>query len=492
MKIDDQLNSEILDRILGTLREGVNIVDANGIIVYANHSSANYVGENVEMIGKHITEFYPKAALLEVMATHQPVFDKKIVHDADRIYIVNATPLYIGEKFSGGIATFRDITEIERLSKRLENLEMELALNRMNDDVFESIVGKEGSLKEARDKAQRSIASLGGPRHSVIVGETGTGKTMLAKAMYKFAEKIGVIKPGSPFIEVNCAQFTNADIAAMEVFGTEKGSFTGAYEKPGLIEIANGGILFLDEAQSLGTHQTMLLKVIESGMVRRIGGRTERNVNIIIITASSKNLKKEFIPELYQRLAQYQIELPPLKERCLAEKESLLNSFVSLYQWKAKSRYNISLKVVFSEAAKNILLKANYERNIRQFRDVVNASIDAAAPLISNLSRDTVDLKVSVDEGDLPYGMFIEDKNEEQTEEVKVQPDQTLEQLIKQLNEEGLGPRKIATELKKRGIQLEYYQIAYRLKNGMNEEKSNAGNQIPNKIVRNKKNQKAV
>ncbi|MBZ4655065.1 MAG: transcriptional regulator containing AAA-type ATPase, and DNA-binding domain [Peptococcaceae bacterium] len=455
-------NNEIFHTILGALREGVNVVDKDGIILYANQSSANYAKAHIEeMIGKHITVYYPKAALLEVLETRNAVFDRKIIHETSRIFIVNAIPLYIQGEFAGGVATFRDITEIERLSKRLESLEMELALSRMND-VFEAIIGSDGSLKSAIDKAQRSIASLGGPRHSVIVGETGTGKTMLAKAMYSFAERLGVIKQGAPFVEINCAQFTNSDIAAMEVFGTEKGSFTGAYDKPGLIEIANGGILFLDEAQALGAHQTMLLKVIESGMVRRIGGRSEREVNVIIITASSKDLKKEFIPELYQRLAQYQIELPPLRKRSVIEKDRLMNYFIALYQMAAKNRYNITLEITFTDKAREILLNAAYERNIRQFRDVINASIDSAAPLISSVEKDKQELRIIVDESNLPFGMFTDSTDKDL---IVSEPAESLEGLIQKLHEEGLGPRKISNELKRRGIKLEYYQIAYRLKN---------------------------
>ncbi|MFZ7101971.1 MAG: sigma 54-interacting transcriptional regulator [Peptococcaceae bacterium] len=456
-------NSEIFHTILGALREGINVIDSQGIIMYANKSSADYVKSDIEeMVGQHITKYYPKAALLEVLETQKPVYDKKIIHDEGRVFIVNAFPLFLDEVFSGGVATFRDITEIEWLSKRLESLEYELALSKMND-IFETIIGKDGSLNDAVNKAKRSIASLGGPRHCVIVGETGTGKTMLAKAMYGFAERMGVVKPGSPFIEVNCAQFTNSDIAAMEVFGTEKGSFTGAQEKPGLVEVADGGILFLDEAHALGTHQTMLLKVIESGMVRRIGGRKEREVDILIITASSKNLKEEFIPELYQRLAQYQIELPPLRNRSLEEKEKLLEFFIGLYQAKAKGRYGINLSIVFTETAKNILLKAKYERNIRQYRDVINVAIDAAAPLVNNVINELKDIKILVDVEHLPFKMFEEEYDSESEEETHEEIS-TLDELIKNLNIKGLGPRRIAAELKKRGIHIEYYQIAYRLK----------------------------
>ncbi|HWR41076.1 MAG TPA: sigma 54-interacting transcriptional regulator [Patescibacteria group bacterium] len=463
-----QLNREDLYKvILDNLPEGVNVIDANGYIVYANHSSVNYARavNAAEMIGKHITEYYSKAALLEVIGTQKSLNDVKITHANGRTFITNAFPVFFNEHFYGGVATFRDITEIEELSKRLESLEIELVLSQ-GSDVFDLFIGKSSSLKTVIDKAQRSMAAIGGPRHSIILGETGTGKTMLAKAMYYFAKKIRVLKPDAPFIEVNCAQFTNSDIAAMEVFGTERGAYTGATDKPGLVELANKGVLFLDEAHALVQHQTMLLKLIESGTVRRMGGRTERELDLIIIAASTRNLKKEFLPELYQRLAQYQIDIPPLRERSGEERETLLNFFVRQYMQRAKERNDIELQVAFAGPAKEILLRAKYERNIRQFRDVVFASIDAAAPLVSSLPDGGREpLRVTVQPGHIPFSMLETDswRTEPVVSHRRNDAGEVAER-IKEFRQKGLGPRKIAAELKKQGHDIEYYQVAYALK----------------------------
>ncbi|MDR7869084.1 MAG: sigma 54-interacting transcriptional regulator [Sporomusaceae bacterium] len=445
---------QLYQMILDTQREGVNVIDINGNIIYANKSSAIYAHADQEgMIGKHITEYYPRAVLLQVLKSKGPVRDFKTVHDDGRTFIVNAFPLFSAGNFAGGVATFRDITEIEELSRQLETLEMELAFSQV-EDVFENFVGKGDSLEGVLEKAQRCIAAIGGPRHSVITGETGTGKTMLAKAMYYFAVKNGIVRPNAPFIEVNCGQFTNADIAAMEIFGTDKGAFTGAAEKPGLVELANGGVLFLDEAHSLVQHQTMLLKLIESGMVRRIGGRKDREVELIVIAASSKNLKKEFVPELYQRLAQYQIELPPLAKRSLGEKQALFDHFVMQYCERVRIRQNLILNVRFTEQSKEIILNAHYERNVRQFRDVINASIDAAAPLVNKLSRQLSEISVVVHPQNIPVTIIDE-------EPVKASQ---VDGMIQELAEKGFGARKIATKLQSMGYAIEYYHVAYKLK----------------------------
>lgn len=451
-------DSQLLHTILDNLREGINVVDPDGYLTYCNLSSAKYVlSSPAEMIGKHITEFYPRAVLAEVIKNRNPVLDLKTTHDNGKTFVVNAVPLYINGIFSGAVATFRDITEIEELSRTLEYLEIELALSQ-SDAIFDGFVGWNGSLKSCIEKAQRSIASLGGPRHSIISGETGTGKTMLAKAMYLFAKKLKVIKDDAPFVDVNCAQFTNADVAAMEIFGTDKGAFTGALDKPGLVEAVNGGVLFLDEAHGLVQHQTMLLKLIESGCVRRIGGRTERKVDVIIIAASSKNLHKEFLPELYQRLAQYQIDLPPLRARTSAEKEELIQCFVSQYVKKVKAHHNIGLDVQFSPGAMQLLQNAVFERNIRQLRDVINESIDNAAPTVNLIKELGPRVVVTVEEMHVPS---LSTKIPPSSAEP---PDESLESMIKALAKTGMGPRKIAAELSKNGCPVEYYQIAYRLK----------------------------
>ena len=447
-------DAQLLHTILDNLREGINIVDTNGYLTYCNKSSAKYVlSTPAQMIGKHIKEFYPRAALNEVIKTKNPVLDYKITHDFGKTFIVNAVPLYLNDHFSGAVATFRDITEIEELSRTLEHLQIELALSQ-SDAIFDGFVGWDGSLKACIEKAQRSIVSLGGPRHSIILGETGTGKTMLAKAMYLFAKRLKVIQEDAPFIDINCAQFTNADMAAMEIFGTEKGAFTGALDKPGLVELADGGILFLDEAHALVRHQTMLLKLIDSGSVRRIGGRCERKINVIIIAAASKDLRKKFLPELYQRLAQYQIQLPPLHARSSAEKQALIECFIRQYCQKVKNRHNIDLEIHFTQEAVHLLMISGYERNIRQLRDVINESIDNAAPPVNLIQELGAEIIVTVERKHLPTDLM---KPQDTSAE-------SLDLAIDRLAEAGLGPRKIAAELAKMGCKIEYYQVAYRLR----------------------------
>ncbi|MDL2226057.1 sigma 54-interacting transcriptional regulator [Deltaproteobacteria bacterium OttesenSCG-928-M10] len=463
----------LFQTILNEMSEGLTIVDEHGIITFCNSHSARYVQQQPEnMVGRHVGQFYPHSSLLRLIESRQ-VIPAHTMNFQGRFYIVRGYPLFISGEFRGGFSIFQETTEVIELTNRIslmrsqiDSMQMDLNISR-HMDVFDAFIGAHGSLKDMVEKSQRCIASLGGPRHCVITGETGTGKTTLAKAMYDFAREIKVIGSNAPFIEVNCAQFTNNDIAAMEIFGSDKGSFTGAVDKQGLIELADEGVLFLDEAHALGSYQTMLLRVIESGISRRIGGRSDKKLNVIVIAASSLDLSSVLIPELYQRLAQYHIHLTPLRLRPDEEKKTMLEIFCRHYEQSADKRYGIKLKVILTPQAEHILLNAYYPRNIREFRDVINAAIDAAVPLVS-AARDQKEMVCGVvEEKHLPSDLLREDKPPAHQPPMPdhLRNKRRVAERISELNREGLGPRKIAKVMKAEGFAIEYYQVAYRLKN---------------------------
>lgn len=463
-------NNKIVFELLDKLRDGVNVVNAEGILTYSNNISGEYVNcLSKDMIGHHISEFYPQAALINVLKTGKQVHFDKVRHNNGKIYKVHAYPIFSKSSLIGGYAIFTDITEVTRLNDRLEELELRNSIGKA-EDIFTSIVGWNGSIKDTIAKAKKSIGALGGPRHSIITGESGTGKTMLARSIYQYAKEIGVIKSEAPFVEVNCAQYTNADIAAMEVFGCNEGSYTGAKDKKGLFEMADGGILFLDEAHTLVNYQNLLLKVLESGYVRRIGDIKDRKINVIVIAASTRNLQDVFMPELYQRLAQYELFLQPLRDRTIVEKQSLLSTFVKKYEMEAKERYGINLKIEFDEQVQSLLINYNYPRNIRQFRDVINSSIDSAVPLINpNLVRTTIVTNIGIENlsTELKHAHNYPKQDNKIPDEISVKEEvrdrNEVDNLIIELARNEYGPRKIANILNKKGIDIKYYQVAYKL-----------------------------
>ncbi|TCO69249.1 sigma 54-interacting transcriptional regulator [Marinisporobacter balticus] len=462
MHMSELYNCELFEEILNHSNDGFNVVDPNGLVIYANRMSAQYANTTArDMIGKPITDFYEEAVLLRVLKTQKPVLDEKIHYVNNKKYIVNSYPIIRDGEFIGAYSVFKDIRDIEELNKRVSYLEVHLEINKPEKDILD-IIGKQGSLNSIITQAKRTVGSLGGPRHSIISGESGTGKTMLAKLIYNYAKQVGVIDKKAPFIEVNCAQFTNPDIAAVEIFGSEAGAYTGSRQKKGLFEQAHGGILFLDEAHALEQYQNLLLKAIESGTTRRIGGTYEIPADVIIIAASTRDLKTHLLPELYQRLAQYAIHIPSLDERDLDEKKLLFDHFVNKYRLAVEKIHTITYQLCFSDEAKDILIKAKYPRNIRQFRDVINFSIDSAAPLISDIGK-TNKITTLVETKHLPFELF-EEVNSVEMPKPKYRIDEEVQAKIISLNLEGLGPRKISAKLKEEDIFIAYYQIAYFLK----------------------------
>lgn len=453
---------EIYKQVLDHCNDGINVVDTNGILVYINEISINYSGyPKEEMLGKHITKFYPDAVLLNVLKNKQPILDKKIHYLPPKKYAVNSYPIFKDGKFLGAFSIFKDIQEIEDLNSKVKYLEMQVSLNRPEADMNE-VVGM-GTMYSVFQKAKKIVGSLGGPRHSIISGESGTGKTMLAMLIYNYAKQVGVIGSNAPFIEINCAQFTNPDIAAMEIFGSVEGAYTGSKKKKGLFEQANGGILFLDEAHTIEKYQNLLLKAIESGKIRRIGDTKEIDINVIIIAASTRNLKDVFLPELYQRLAQYEMYLPALRERTMAEKEELFSYFVKKYQEAVWKSHGLQYHVVFTPDAKNALLHAVYPRNIRQFRDIINYSIDASSPLIEDI-QDKKEITTIVTLQHIPFSTNEEELFANNTPPPKKQEDKITHELgkiIHELQQQGYGPRRISNKLHEMGYDIPYYKVAY-------------------------------
>ena len=229
-------------------------------------------------------------------------------------------------------------------------------------------------------------------------------------------------------------------------------------KKPGLFDQPSGGILFLDEAHALEHYQATLLKAVESGKIRRIGGTRDIAVDVIVIAASTRNLKDELLPELYQRLAQYELVLPTLADRSNDEKEALLHHFIKKYEDAVAQYHGIHYQVHFSSDAREALIKAAYPRNIRQLRDVVNHSIDAASPLISEVQGKTA-LTVEVQLKHLPF-----DCQSDAVTGPYTAIEGPVSQMVDRLAAEGLGPRKIARILQQKGWSIAYYQVAYYLK----------------------------
>jgi two-component system response regulator AtoC len=206
--------------------------------------------------------------------------------------------------------TLRNASETQTLRREVKRARIE----RAQGFSFSEIIGESGPIKKTIDLAQRVAAS--DVPTILLHGETGTGKDLFAKAIHYASERAN-----APYLAINCAALP-ATLIESELFGYEKGAFTDAKQrKEGLFEQAEGGTIFLDEIGEMELAlQAKLLRVLEEGAFRRVGGLKDIPINSRVIAASNKDLKKTseeggFRLDLYFRLSVIQIDIPPLRDR---------------------------------------------------------------------------------------------------------------------------------------------------------------------------------
>jgi DNA-binding NtrC family response regulator len=254
---------------------------------------------------------------------------------------------------------------IEKNALAKENIALKRAI--LKSSSIDGVVGVSPAIQEViraiKTFAQYDVTVL-------ILGETGTGKGLVARAIHNLSPR-----KEKPFEVINVSAIPEA-LFESELFGYEKGAFTGAYmSKPGLIEIANGGTLFLDEIGDLPLHiQVKILRFIEEKKIRRVGGRDEISLDVRIIAATNKNLEMEveknsFRKDLYYRLAGFTIKIPPLRER-KEDIEPLVRHFIEKFNFIHKK----NIRGIRPEAMK-LLLEYNWPGNVRELEALIEKAI---------------------------------------------------------------------------------------------------------------------
>lgn len=202
---------------------------------------------------------------------------------------------------------------------------------------FDFMIGQQGSLKSQIE--QGKSAMLYPPRglHTLLAGPTGTGKTTFAEKLYEYAVKVGAIEKKQGFMVFNCAEYSqNPQLILSQLFGCQKGAYTGAErDKPGLVELADGGILFLDEIHRLPPEgQEMLFLLMDKGVYRRLGETDKfRKASVLIIGATTENVNTALLKTFLRRMPVV-IHLPALGERPIVERLQLIETFFSAEQRK--------------------------------------------------------------------------------------------------------------------------------------------------------------
>jgi DNA-binding NtrC family response regulator len=239
------------------------------------------------------------------------------------------------------------------------------ALNKLSTLDVEIVSGS-----SEMDKVKKLILKIANSSSTVLIrGESGTGKELIARAIHKNSQRSNQI-----FQAVNCAAI-NENLLESELFGHEKGSFTGAFsEKKGLFEVADGGTLFLDEIGELDISlQAKILRALQEKQIRRVGGTKEINIDVRVVTATNRDLLKmteegSFREDLYYRLNVLSIEIPPLRDRG-SDTLLLRDYFIKKHTRDSKREIKIG------KEAEKILSGYNYPGNVRQLESAIERAI---------------------------------------------------------------------------------------------------------------------
>ena len=371
------------------------ITDMNGIITEINSAFLELLGyPKNKVIGRNIIDFVvaeqrKKAAeqlAKDFKGEKSPEMDVDMLakDGSNRTILCSRGPalLYEGDAPAGFLLiTVIDITdrkraedalkmalsEVEKLKNRLEDenlyLQNEIKLNHN----FEEIIGKSNAIKNVLGKVEQVAAT---DSTVLILGETGTGKELIARAVHNISGR-----SNRPLVKVNCAALP-ANIIESELFGHEKGAFTGAYmSKTGRFELADKGTIFLDEIGDLPVDlQVKILRVLQDGEFERLGNPNTIKVDIRIIAATNRDLEKAienstFREDLYYRLNVFPIKVPSLGER----KEDipfLVNHFIKKYCIKIGRKIEIIPQKVMDG-----LLTYDWPGNIRELENIIERAV---------------------------------------------------------------------------------------------------------------------
>lgn len=361
--------------------DAIMIIGSDGIIEYS--SLLSNVGRgfvNEGFVGKHILEIYPSidkntSSHMRVMKSGKPIINEKqnlTDYMGNQITIVNSTfPIYKEKEVVG---TFETTTFI--------NSNVLKTFNRNTKSLysFDDIVTQDGEMIRIKN----TLLKLAPTENSVLIsGETGTGKELFAEAMHYHS-----LRSSGPFISINVSAIPE-NLLESTLFGTTKGSYTGAVDKIGIFEESNGGTLFLDELDSMDRNlQSKLLRAIETKTIRRVGGTNDIQVDVRFISAMNVDIdetikSKKLRIDLFFRLAASRIHIPSLGDRVediiILSEDFLAEGFE------------------FSAKSKKVLTSYTWPGNVRELKNTINYAMSISSSHVI----DEEDLPMYIRRGDI-------------------------------------------------------------------------------------------
>jgi PAS domain S-box-containing protein/TyrR family helix-turn-helix protein len=423
--------SQELDAIIDSSHDGLWICNGDATVIRINSASEriNKVRAK-DVLGRDMRElvdegFVDQSVTLRVLETGSRVNILQQTKDGRKLILTGNPVFDSAGRLIRVVVNERDITEIDTLHRELEEQEaiqdrfrhqmLEMQLTELESD---KIIARSPCLVKV---LQQTLKVSEAESTVLIQGESGAGKGLIADLIHKYSHRAQ-----QPMIKINCGAIPES-LVESELFGYEKGAFTGALNKgkPGYFELAHGGILFLDEIGELPlSSQVKLLRFLEDGNIRRIGSTTHRKIDVRIIAATNRALEAmveegEFRRDLYYRLNVIPIRVPPLRDRkeCILP---LIHHYVDHFSTKLGAAKPLS----FSREASDALLAYPWPGNVRELMNVCER-------LVVMAEKNRVDLE------DLP-GKIAASREAAGLESAIWQEGMTLDQTLQQFEREVL------------------------------------------------------
>lgn len=289
--------------------------------------------------------------------------------------LLSANPVIVDGKIMGAVLRLSDFRDIVSTVYQFSGQYI--------DTTFEDILGESEPIYTAKEQAKRVAKN---ESTILVLGESGTGKELFARAIHTLS-----LRKDRPFIAINCAAIPEA-LLESELFGYADGAFTGSRKggKPGKFEMAAGGTLFLDEIGDMPLHmQAKILRVLQEGVIERVGGLKTKKVDVRIIAATHRDLGQlvqdgTFRQDLYYRLNVVPILVPPLRKR-QSDVTILLHYFLEKYN--AKMKRNL---LGFSEKAIEILQNYHWPGNVRELQNTVEYAVNIESDNVNVIGRESL------------------------------------------------------------------------------------------------------
>lgn len=342
-----ELSEPFLRALLHSLDQGIHAVDRRGVTIFYNDIAGQLDGLSPdEVLGRHLLEVFPSlshgtSTLLRAIDTGRPTYNEQQTFTnfkGHRVTTINSTlPIFLDGELVGALEVSKDITRVRELSEQILDLEAALgggarrgrrskaqAARGRAVYTFADLIGKDPAWLATVAHAERAARA---DANILVYGETGTGKELLVQAIHNASPR-----RSGPFIAQNCAALPAALLEGL-LFGTVRGSFTGAEDRPGLFELADGGTLLLDEINSMPLElQPKLLRTLQERVIRRVGDVVERPVDVRVIATTNADPQQAMAEgllrrDLFHRLQVVYLELPPLRARG-ADLELLTDHFL--------------------------------------------------------------------------------------------------------------------------------------------------------------------